>query len=89
VPRKQRNQKALPAIWRVPDGLWSVIERVLTELDPPTRTGRKRIDARGALDAIIFRLYGIRGTRSNVRKNTGSLCLPGKPPHSRAMQSAS
>ena len=56
MPRPQRNQKSLPAIWRAPDDLWSVIERVLAELDPPARTGRKRIDARSALDAIIFRL---------------------------------
>jgi transposase len=33
-----------------------VVERVLRELDPPKRTGRKRIDLRGALDAIFFRL---------------------------------
>jgi len=33
-----------------------VVERVLAELDPPKRTGRKRIDSRSALDAIIFRL---------------------------------
>jgi putative transposase len=33
-----------------------VIGRVLTELDPPKRTGRKRIDPRPALGAIIFRL---------------------------------
>ena len=56
MPWKQRNQKSLPAIWRVPDDLWSMIERVLAELDPPACTGRKRIDARRALDAIIFRL---------------------------------
>lgn len=29
---------------------------MLNELDPPKRTGRKRIDRRAALDAIIFRL---------------------------------
>jgi len=40
----------------VPDDLWCVVEHVLRELDPPKRTGRKRIDPRGALDAIIFRL---------------------------------
>jgi len=40
----------------VPNDLWRVVERVLAELDPPKRTGRKRIDPRGALDAIIFRL---------------------------------
>lgn len=56
MPRKQRNQKSLPVIWRVSDDLWSMIEQVLAELDPPARTGRKRIDARSALDAIIFRL---------------------------------
>jgi transposase len=46
----------LPTIWRVPDDLWRVVERVLRELDPPKRTGRKRIDQRRALDAVIFRL---------------------------------
>lgn len=56
MPRKPRNLKSLPVIWQVPDDLWSVIERILAVLDPPARTGRKRIDARSALDAIIFRL---------------------------------
>jgi hypothetical protein len=32
-----------------------VVEGSLTEFDRPKRTGRKRIDPRGALDAIIFR----------------------------------
>ena len=54
MPR--RRPKPLPTIWRVPDDLWRVVERVLRDLDPPKRTGRKRIDPRGALDAIIFRL---------------------------------
>jgi transposase len=62
VPRKR--SKPLPTIWRVPDDLWSVVARVLGELDPPKRTGRKRIDQRGALDAIIFRLRsGCQGNR--------------------------
>jgi transposase len=52
----QRRPKPLPAIWRVPDDLWAVVERVLAELDPPKQTGRRWIDPRGALDAIIFRL---------------------------------
>ena len=43
VPR--RRPKPLPTIWRAPDELWRVVERVLAALDP-----------RGALDAIIFRL---------------------------------
>ncbi len=54
MPRKR--PKPLPTIWRVPDDLWRVVQRVLAELDPPKRTGRKRIDPRSALDAIIFRL---------------------------------
>jgi putative transposase len=56
VPRNRRAVTPLSTIWRVPDDLWRVVERVLGELDPPKRTGRKRIDPRGALDAIIFRL---------------------------------
>jgi putative transposase len=52
---RQRSQP-LPTIWKVPDDLWRVVERILAELDPPKRTGRKRIDPRRALDAIIFRL---------------------------------
>ena len=56
MPRKRRFARPFPTIWRVPDDLWGVVERVLSELDPPKRTGRKRIDSRGALDAIIFRL---------------------------------
>ena len=54
MPRRRANP--LPTIWRAPDDLWRVVERVLRELDSPKRTGRKRIDPRGALDAIIFRL---------------------------------
>src|SRR5688572_4512668 len=54
MPRKR--PKPLPTIWRAPDDLWRVVERVLAELDPPKRTGRRRIDPRAALDAIIFRL---------------------------------
>ncbi len=54
MPRKRST--SLSTIWRAPDDLWRVVERILTELDPPKRTGRRRIDARGALDAIIFRL---------------------------------
>ncbi len=42
VPR--RPPKPLPTIWRVPDDLWRLVERVLTELDPPKQMGRKRID---------------------------------------------
>lgn len=54
--RKRTKPEELPTIWRVPDDLWQKIQPLLQESDPPKRTGRKRIDARAALDAIIFRL---------------------------------
>jgi transposase len=63
MPRTRREVKELPTIWRVPDELWAVIAPVLAADDPPTRTGRPRISARDALDAIIYRL------RSGVQWN--------------------
>ena len=57
-PKKDREKEraAMPTIWRVPDELWSLVSPIIRELDSPKPSGRKRIDARGALDAIIFRL---------------------------------
>jgi len=46
----------MPTIWRVPDEMWEHVSPIIRELDPPKPTGRKRIDARQALDAIIFRM---------------------------------
>ncbi len=64
MPRKRRDTKELPTLWDLPDELWTRIEPVLAEQDPPKRTGRKWIDARRALDAIIFRLRsGCQGNR--------------------------
>ena len=60
---KGRSSEVLPTVWTVPDELWEQIEPILDEYDPPNRLGRKRIDARRALDAIIFRL------RSGVQWN--------------------
>lgn len=56
MARRSRDAAYLPTIWEVPDDLWAKVQRILQELDPPKRTGRKRIDARGALNAIIFRM---------------------------------
>ncbi len=36
--------------------MWEQIRPILQQHDPAKRTGRPRIDARAALDAIIFRL---------------------------------
>jgi putative transposase len=56
MTKRTSEEKPLPTIWRTPDELWDEIEPILAQHDPPKRTGRRRIDQRGALDAIIFRL---------------------------------
>jgi putative transposase len=53
-PKKERSP--LPTVWRVPDELWAMIAPLVAEYDPPALTGRKRIDQREALNAIIFRV---------------------------------
>ena len=50
------KRETLPTIWRVPDDLWARMAPILAERDPPKPTGRRRINARAVLDAIIFRL---------------------------------
>jgi putative transposase len=52
----KNDDKPLPTIWRVPDEMWKLIEPILLEYDPPAATGRKRIDQRAALNALIFRM---------------------------------
>ena len=54
--RPKKVREPLPTIWRTPDELWALIEPILAELDPPAATGRPRVDPRGVLDAVIFRL---------------------------------
>ena len=56
MARTKRTVKALPTIWRVSDELWSLIEPLLAKYDPPAPTGRPRIDARVALDGIIYQM---------------------------------
>jgi putative transposase len=56
MAKRRKKLKALPTIWRVPDELWNKIQPIISKLDPPKLTGRKRIDPRGALDAVIFRM---------------------------------
>ena len=51
---KQQQSDTLPTIWTVSDDLWARIEPVILELDPPSSIGRKRIDARAALNAMIY-----------------------------------
>ena len=45
-----------PGVERVTDDVWESIRPILDRYDPPRRLGRKRIDQRAALDAIVYRL---------------------------------
>src|SRR6202012_154313 len=57
MARNKRTAKILDTIWECPDDLWNnLISPIIEELDPPKRTGRKRIDSRQALNGIIYRL---------------------------------
>jgi putative transposase len=63
MARKKKAVQVLPTIWHVDDVLWSEMEKVLEELDPPARFGPARIDQRNALDGVIYRM------RSGVQWN--------------------
>jgi transposase len=43
-------------IARVSDEAWEAVQPILEKYDPPRRLGRKRIDQRRALDAIVYRI---------------------------------
>lgn len=53
MARTKREVNALPTIWNVSDQLWQRIEPILTEHDPPAKTGRRRCNPRQALNGII------------------------------------
>jgi len=50
-----RKQEDLPTIWSVPDDLWAILSNLIAQHDPPRPRGRKRIDARQALNGILYR----------------------------------
>jgi putative transposase len=54
MARQKRKVKPLPTIWEVDDELWKIIQPILIELDPPSWTGRDRVDQRAALNGIIY-----------------------------------
>ena len=56
MARQKRKVKPLPTIWEVSDKLWSIIQTILDTLDPPSWTGRDRIDKRAALNGIIYQM---------------------------------
>ncbi len=68
--KKEKKEKPLPTIWEVPDDLWEKIEPILDEYDPFKATGRKRIDRRAALNAMIFRM------RTGCQWNQLPTCFP-------------
>ena len=54
MARQKRKVKPLATIWEVGDELWKIIQPILIELDPPSWTGRDRVDQRAALNGIIY-----------------------------------
>jgi len=46
----------LPTIWEVSDDLWAIFQLLLDKCDPPNKKGRPRIDARLALNGMIYRM---------------------------------
>jgi putative transposase len=54
--RRKRKVEPLPTIWEVNDELWEIIRPILEELDPPSWTGRRRVDQRAALNGIIYQM---------------------------------
>src|SRR3989304_2329430 len=56
MARRERDSTVLPTIWHAPDDLWDKIKSILDEHDRRKHMGRKRIDQRGALEGIIFRM---------------------------------
>jgi transposase len=47
---------ALATIWEVSDELWAVLGPLIAVVDPPKPTGRRRVDGRAILNAILFRM---------------------------------
>jgi putative transposase len=56
MARIRRTPKPLPTIWQADDELWSMIQTILDEYDPPAATGRPRTGQREALNGIIYQL---------------------------------
>lgn len=57
MAKHKQSAGAMPTIWRCPADLWEqIIWPVIEQLDPPAKTGRKRIDPRRALDGVIYHL---------------------------------
>lgn len=57
MAKRKRQPKPLATIWEVSDELWTILEPIMNELDPPRATpGRPRIDLRAALNGVIYQM---------------------------------
>jgi len=56
MARKKRTVEVLRTIWEVNDELWNVIQKILTQFDPPAETGRPRTGQREAVNGIIYQM---------------------------------
>lgn len=63
MARKKKPVEPLATIWEVNDELWSMIQKILDQRDPPAATGRPRTSQREALNGIVYHL------RSGVQWN--------------------
>lgn len=69
-----------PTYWEISDERWEAIQTLLRSYDPPRVTGRRRIDQRAALNAIIYR------ARTGCRWNKMPKHLPDDSSVHRTMQ---
>lgn len=56
MPQTMELERTETRVTRLSDEAWETVQPILEEYDPPRRLGRKRIDQRQALDAIVYRL---------------------------------
>ena len=58
MPGQRRPTDPLPRpkTWRVSDELWTKVQPILAQYDPPKAVGRPRIDQRRALEGTLYRM---------------------------------
>lgn len=56
VDKVSAAQKPLPTIWKAPDALWELFEKMLAQYDPAPKMGRPRINQRNAFNGVIYKV---------------------------------
>ena len=56
MARCRKTYEPLPTIWEVNDELWTIIQPILDDRDPPAKTGRPRTGQREAFNGIIYQM---------------------------------